>query len=207
MQLLAKPWFIAILALISMLGTQAVALKLYWSELFPEKKEKALVIRREEPEPFAWGFSSQSINSLEEELKERLIALESREAELHAYEGRLAADRAEIEEIMQQVEQMRSSLLDKVVKLELDEEKNLKNLAKTYSTLTPEAAVSIFNELDDSTVVKIMFFMKTDIQGAILEEMATSNRGLAEQVKRAAKISDMLRLFTDNSRNDLQPNI
>ena len=49
--------------------------------------------------------------------------------------------------------------------------------------------------------------MTSDTVGAILQEMATANGGVAEQVRRAAKISDMLRLFTDNTQNNLQQNI
>ncbi|MDQ8202535.1 hypothetical protein [Pelagicoccus sp. SDUM812003] len=207
MQILSKPWFIALLGLILAIGTQLIALKLSWQELFPEKKHKAVVVTREEPKAYEWGFSSDYIMQLKNELENRLLALDAREQDLVAYEGRLAADRAEIEDIKKQVELMRDELMDGVVKLEADEQDNLKRLAKTYSTLTPDAAVNIFRELDDSTVVKILFFMKTDTVGAILQEMATANGATADQLRRAAKISDMLRLFTDNTKNNLQQNI
>lgn len=202
MQILGKPWFIAVLGLILAVGTQFIALKLSWNEIFPEQKQQALVVKREAPEPFAWGFSSDSILTLKQELENRIAALDVREQNLAAYEGRLEADRLEIEDIKEQVERMRDELMEGVVKLETDEQDNLKRLAKTYSALTPEAAVSIFRELDDSTVVKILFFMKTDVVAAILQEMTTANGVAAEQVRRAAKISDMLRLFTDNSNNN-----
>lgn len=204
MQILSKPIVIAVLALVLMVGTQFIALKLYWAELFPEPDESALVVTRDEPEPFQWGFASEYISELEEELKARIAALDLREQELLDYESRLGADRAEIEEIKTQVEQMREHLLEGIVKLEASEVDNLKRLAKTYAILTPEATVNIFRELDDSTVVKILFFMKADTVGAVLEVMATANGGVAEEVRRAAKISDLLRLFTDNSKDNLQ---
>lgn len=204
MNILSKPIVLAVLALVLMLGTQFVALKMYWTELFPEPSAKVTVVTREEPEPFEWGFASEYISNLEEELKQRITALEVREAELAAYESRLGADRAEIEEIKDQVELMREHLLEGIVKLESDEKDNLKRLAKTYAILDPKATVSIFNELDDATVVKILFFMDSETVGAVLEEMVTANGNGSEQVKRAAKISDMLRLFTDNSKNNLQ---
>lgn len=206
MQILSKPWFLAVLALVLMLGTQVVALKLYWDEVFPAGP-KTVVIKREDPKGFTWGFSSNEIVQLELELKTRLANLALREQELSDYESRLAADREEIEDIKNQVARMREKFVESVVKLEADEQKNLKTLAKTYSAIAPEAAVSIFRELDDSTVVKILFFMKSDTVGSILEEMATAEGGVAEQVKRAARLSDMLRLFTDNTQNQLQPNI
>ncbi|MDQ8196954.1 hypothetical protein QEH56_02280 [Pelagicoccus enzymogenes] len=204
--MLSKPLVIALIALVLMVGTQFVALKMYWSELFPEPEASAVVIKREEPKPFEWGFASEYITQLERELHERIMMLDAREEELNAYEARLGADRAEIEEIKTQVERMREHLLEGVVKLESDEVENLKRLAKVYATLTPDATVNIFRDLDDSTVVKILFFMKSDTVGAVLQEMATANGGIAEQVRRAAKISDMLRLFTDNTKDNLAQN-
>ncbi|MBD5778674.1 hypothetical protein IEN85_04170 [Pelagicoccus sp. NFK12] len=204
--MLSKPLVIALIALVLMVGTQFVALKMYWSELFPEPEASAVVIKREEPKPFEWGFASEYITQLERELHERIMMLDAREEELNAYEARLGADRAEIEEIKTQVERMREHLLEGVVKLESDEVENLKRLAKVYATLTPDATVNIFRDLDDSTVVKILFFMKSDTVGAVLQEMATANGGIAEQVRRAAKISDMLRLFSDNTKDNLAQN-
>ncbi|MDQ8182344.1 hypothetical protein [Pelagicoccus sp. SDUM812005] len=201
--MLSKPLVIALLALVLMVGTQFVALKMYWTELFPEPQATALVVKREEPKPFEWGFASEYISQLERELHKRIMMLDAREEELNAYEARLGSDRAEIEEIKKEVELMRENLLEGVVRLEADEVENLKRLAKVYATLTPDATVNIFRDLDDATVVKILFFMKSDTVGAVLQEMATANGGIAEQVRRAAKISDMLRLFTDTSKDNL----
>lgn len=202
MKILNKPIVLALLALVLMLGTQFMALKMYWVELFPEPNNKVTMITREEPEPFEWGFASDYITNLEDELRQRIASLDARNDELQAYEARLTADRAEIEEIKNQVEMMREHLLEGIVKLEADEKDNLKRLAKTYAILDPESAVKIFNELDDSTVVKVLFFMDSETVGGVLEQMVDG--GDAQQVKRAAKISDMLRLFTDNSQNNLQ---
>lgn len=199
MKILSRPWFIAVLALFLMIGTQFLALKIYWEELFPSGEQEAVVVTRKEPEAFHWGFSSEGIAQLEEELLSRIAALDAREETLDNYEQRLQSDRAEIEEIKAEVELMRDRLLEGVVKLEGDEQENLKRLAKTYATLDADATVNIFRELDDSTVVKILFFMKADTVGAILQEMATVNGGAGDQVRRAAKISDMLRLFTDTT--------
>lgn len=208
MQMLTKPFVIAIIALVLMVGTQFVALKLYWKELFPEPDNHAVVVTREEPEAFQWGFASEYINELEMELHSRIAALDSRKEELVAYEERLVADRAEIDEIKAQVEQMREHLLEEVVKLEASETENLKRLAKTYAVLTADATVAIFRELDEATIVKILYFMKADTVGAILQEMATATGTppdqAREQVRKAAKISEMLRLFMDTSKDNLQ---
>lgn len=193
--LLGKPWLLAILALVLMLGTQFAALKLYWHDLFPKETSTPVhVVKRSEPEAIQWGFSSDGLNRLKGELELRLSMLELKEEELAAYETRLKSDRIEIEEIKKQVEMMRDTLLEDIVRLEESEAKNLKILAKTYSELEPDATVKIFAQMDDAMVVKILFFMKSQQVGGILQEMAVAQ----ENPKRAAKISDMLRLFTDD---------
>jgi len=196
---MSAPWFLAVLALVIMLGTQFAAFKIYWDELFP-KSHEVLVIKRDDPSPLNWSFSSDEIVRLREELEKRLAEVENREGELAEFDARLQADREEIETIKENVELMRQTLMEDIVRLEDAESRNLRNLAKTYAELEPEAAVSIFNELDDDTVVKIMFFMKPETVGLILQEMATQ-QGQQGLVKRAAKLSDMLRLFKDETQN------
>lgn len=198
MSILSKPWFLAVLALVMMLGTQFVALKMSWSELFPAPP-KIKLIKRGDPSPLEWSFSSEEIVRLREELEMRMAKVAAQEEALERYEERLQTDKEEIEDIKNSVDLMRQTLLAEVVRLEGTEATNLKTLSKTYSELNPEAAVSIFGELDDTTVVKILFFMKSDKVGAILQQMAEEGGTNEKLVQRAAKLSDMLRLFTDNT--------
>lgn len=201
MRFLNAPWFLALLALALVLGTQVVAFKIYWKELFPPPKD-ILVVHRQDPSPLHWSFSTEEIEALQRELESRLEKAKEKESFLASYEARLEADRAEVEDMMRNVEIMRDSLLQDVIRLEEAEQRNLKTLAKTYSELDAPATVNIFNELDDATVVKIMFFMKPDIVAEILEEMATRQGANGALVRRAAKLSDMLRLFSENPGAD-----
>ena len=125
--------------------------------------------------------------------------LDERQARLVSYEVQLKSDREEIEAIKKDVEEMRETLLKDVVEVEEWERKNLKILADTYGNLDPDATVSIFKELDDATVAKIMRFMKPDTIGEILQEMAMQGGGNEALIKRAAKLSNMLRLSKDES--------
>lgn len=196
--LVSKSWFLAILALIMMLGTQTVAYLLYRDELFPKQKD-VLVIKREDPSPISWSFSSDDLRNLKSELDDRAAALDEKEKRLSSYEAQLISDREEIEAIKQDVEEMRDTLLKDVVEIEEWERKNLKMLADTYGNLDPDATVSIFKELDDATVAKIMRFMKPDTIGEILQEMAMQGGGNEALIKRAAKLSNMLRLSKDEN--------
>jgi len=197
--LLSKSWFLAVLALVIMLGTQVGSYVLYRDMIFPAKKD-VLVIKREDPSPIAWNFSSDDLKRLKTELDKRLAEVVEKEENLATYEARIQSDRIEIEEIKAGVEQMRDTLLKDVVAVEAWEGKNLKTLADTYGNLDPDATVKIFSELDDATVAKILRFMKPATIGDILQEMAVQGGGNDALIKRAAKLSDMLRL----SKDDLQ---
>lgn len=197
--LFSKAWFLAVLALALMLGTQVGAYLLYKDQIFAAKKE-VVVIKRNEPSPIAWNFSSDSLVRLKSELDSRLAEIAKKEANLLSYEAQLQSDRIEIQEIKAEVEEMRNTLLKDVVEVEDWEKKNLKTLADTYGNLDPDATVSIFSELDDATVTKILRFMKPATIGDILQEMATQGGGNEALIKRAARLSDILRL----SKGDLQ---
>jgi len=77
--------------------------------------------------------------------------------------------------------------------------KNLKSLSQTYSNLTPKAAVAIFTEMDDTTVVKILSLMKADVVGPIFEEMSKDKSEKNNQAQRAATLSERLRLMKAKS--------
>lgn len=197
--LLTKSWFLAVLALVIMLGTQVGSYVLYRDKIFPADKD-VLVIKREDPSPIGWNFSSDDLKRLKSELDKRVAKIAEREANFVTYEARLQSDRIEIEEIKAEVERMRDKLMKDIVEVEAWEGKNLKTLADTYGNLDPEATVSIFKELDDTTVAKILRFMKPATIGDILQEMAQQGGGNEAMIKRAAKLSNILRL----SRDDLQ---
>ena len=84
---------------------------------------------------------------------------------------------------------------ERVVAIGADEAKNLHSLAQTYSTLTPHAAVAIIKEMDDTTVVKILSLMKPDVVGPIFEDMAKPNGGDDTLARRAAALSEKIRLM------------
>jgi len=83
----------------------------------------------------------------------------------------------------------------RITMISADESKNLRSLAQTYTNLTPKAAVSIFREMDDATAVKILSLMKPDVVGPIFEEMANNAYGDSSLARRAAILSDKLRLL------------
>jgi flagellar motility protein MotE (MotC chaperone) len=85
-----------------------------------------------------------------------------------------------------------------LIEVTADESKNLRTLASTYTSLTPKAAVTILREMDDTTAVKILSLMKPDVVGPIFEEMARNAATDAPLARRAAQLSEKLRLMKAN---------
>jgi len=145
-----------------------------------------------------WDFWTIEMENLANELKEEKKRLQQESDQLDQRAGRLASDRQELDRIRLDLEGMRKQIDQKVVVIRVDEVKNLKTLASTYSTLSPKAAVAILKEMDDATVVKILSLMKIDVVGPIFQEMALTPTGAPDGStlsKRAAALSDKIRLM------------
>ena len=82
-----------------------------------------------------------------------------------------------------------------MIEIQADESKNLRSLSQTYANLSPKAAVAIIREMDDVTVVKILYLMKPDIVAPIFEEMSKTSDKDGLLSRRAAVISEKLRLM------------
>jgi flagellar motility protein MotE (MotC chaperone) len=206
MNMLRNPWILAVLAVVLGVGAQAAFFVVKLGGMaggHGEEEEHAGPTHTPTyaPPTLSWNFVTPAIDELGTELRTRVAAVERREKELEDYQRRLEAERAELEklkidldEIRKGLEARRDAFMATVLEVKEGEEKNLKTLAATYTTLTPPAALAIFREMDDDTVVKILAFMKPDPVGQILEEMARTRDGDATLAPRAAAISNKLRL-------------
>ena len=89
---------------------------------------------------------------------------------------------------------VRREITSKVIEIQADEAKNLRTLAQTYTSTTPRATVAIFREMDDVTVVKILSLMKSESVAPIFEEMTRTAATDPALAKRAAVLSEKLRV-------------
>jgi flagellar motility protein MotE (MotC chaperone) len=142
-----------------------------------------------------WDFWTVQIESLANELKDGKAQLKKESEILDQREARIAAQERELAAMRSELEAMRKDLSDRIVGIRADEAKNLRSLAQTYSNLTPRAAVAIFREMDDATAVKILFLMKPDIVGPIFEEMSKTAGTDGTLARRAAILSEKLRVM------------
>ena len=142
-----------------------------------------------------WDFWTIEIENLSSELKEERLRLQKQAEALELRAARLAAEEKEFAKLRANVELLRKQIAEKVIEISADESKNLRALAQTYATLTPRAAVAIIRELDDTTAVKILSLMKADSVGPIFEEMSKPSPDTEPLARRAAMLSERLRLM------------
>lgn len=194
-KLLGNPAIVAVLGIVS--GT-AVGVMSFWKTA-NHLIDQAIAARPEAPvaegKEQGWDFWTIEIDGLSSELKEEKARLRQQADTLNQRADRLAAEQAELNKVRADIEAMRAEINRKVIEVSADEMKNVKSLSQTYSTLSPKAAVAIFKEMDDATAVKILSLMKSDIVGPIFEEMSKTSGPDGPLAKRAAALSDKLRLM------------
>lgn len=138
----------------------------------------------------SWQFFDPEVDQLIEELTAKKEKIEKRERELEELARRLETERAEISTITQAVVSAQQQFDRAIVRVKQEEAGNLKRLAKTYATMTPEIVSSVLGEMEDEQIVRILMFMKEQEVAVVLEALA---KGGENQVKRVAALSDRLR--------------
>jgi flagellar motility protein MotE (MotC chaperone) len=142
-----------------------------------------------------WDFWTIEIDNLASELKEEKARLGKQAELLDQRTARLAAEQQELDKVRSSVEATRKEIGERVIEITADEARNLRTLAQTYTNLTPRAAVAIIREMDDVTVVKILALMKPEVVAPIFEEMSKASDRDSVLARRAAVLSEKLRLM------------
>jgi len=185
-------------ALIGILAGTAVGLGWFWraADALVAQAIAAIPAPPEnESKVQGWDFWTIEIDGLSSELKEERARLRQQAEVLNQRAARLAAEQQELAKIRTDIEGMRAEIGRKVIEITADEGKNLRTLSQTYASLTPKGAVAILREMDDTTVVKILSLMKSESVGPIFEEMAKTAGADGTLARRAAILSEKLRLM------------
>jgi len=197
MNKLANPIVVILLGLIFGVGTTMGVLMQASSKLLEGASEAAKARRPAEvaePEKH-WDFWTTEIENLANDLKEERALLKQRSEQLDQREARMQLEVQELEKTRRQIESMRTAIDQRLAEVTAGEAANLKKLAQSYSVLTPKAAVTIFREMDDTMVVKLLALMKPEVVGAIFEEISKQSAADPALAKRAAQLSERLRLI------------
>ncbi len=152
-------------------------------------------LARAEQKAQGWDFWTIEIENLANELKDEKARLAKQNDALDQRTARLAAERQELEKLRTELEATRTEIRQMVTEIGADEMKNVRALAQTYTNLSPRAAVAIFRELDDTTAVKILSLMKSDVVGPIMEEMTRTAGPDGVLARRAALLTEKLRVM------------
>ena len=197
---IVNPRVVAVAALIASIFVGPVW---YWRNASPLVARAVAVHRaagavekqkQEAQRAHGWDFWTIQMENLASELKEEKARLNKRSEDMDRDKARLDAERQELDRVRTDIQAMRQEI-DRVIMIKADESKNLKTLAQTYTALTPAGAVAIIRELDDVTAVKILSLMKPDAVGSIFETMATTASPDGTLARRAAALSEKLRLI------------
>ncbi len=187
-KLLTSSWMTVVISALLYLGSTV----LFWKTPTIPPVAEAAISETVGTGP-SWEFRNPEADQLIAELKVEKQSLDKKEQQLNELAVRLQAERAELNQATQSVHQLQADFDQNVTRVREEETANLKKLAKVYSAMSADAAANILGDLDDTTVVKIMVFMKDADTAAIFESMAKKGKADA---KRAADLSERLRLAT-----------
>lgn len=145
-----------------------------------------------------WDFWTVEMENLSNDLKEERAKIKAREEAVAQREALLVVEQRELDKTRKQIESLRASIDQRIIEVKTDEMANLKRLSQTYASLSPKSAVAIFKQMDDNVLAKTFSLMKPDIVGSYFEEMGKQSASDPDLAKRAATLSEKLRLIKAN---------
>lgn len=138
----------------------------------------------------SWKFHNPDIDQWVAQIKSERDALAVREQQLKDWEARLAAESREIATVTQSVTRTQQEFDKRVVLFSDQEKDNVKKQLKLVADMTPDGAVAMMNEMPDDEVVRLLYSLKPDVSGAILDSMSKLN---ADSARRAAALTDKIK--------------
>jgi flagellar motility protein MotE (MotC chaperone) len=145
-----------------------------------------------------WDFWTVEMENLSNDLKEERAKIKTREEAVAQREALLAVEQRELDKTRKQIDTLRINIDQRIIEVKTEEMANLKRLSQTYATLSPKSAVAIFKQMDDTVLAKTFSLMKPDVVGTFFEEMGKQSASDPDLAKRAAILSEKLRLIKAN---------
>lgn len=152
----------------------------------------------------SWRFRNPEFEQWIAQIKAERDTIAVREEQLKEWETRLKAENREISTVTQAVTKLQNDFDKRVLLFQEQETVNAKKQVKIVSGMSPEGAAAMLNEISDDETTKLLFLMKADVSGPILDAM--SKRGQL-YARRAATISQRLKdVLPTGGTNNLTSN-
>jgi flagellar motility protein MotE (MotC chaperone) len=185
-RLLTSSWFVALTSCVVYLATTVILLR-------PSQFAMAQAVHQASRSPNddpSWRFRNPEFEQWVEEIKSEKEALRLREQQLRELQTRLDAERQEILTLTQAVHHLQTQFDKGVVRFKEQEIDNLKLQTKIIAGMSPEGAAAILNEMPEDEIVRVLFSLKADQSGQILESMSKTGK---TEAKHAADLALRLR--------------
>lgn len=115
--------------------------------------------------------STQALEDVAADLKQRQAELDRREAEVTRREETLAATRVKLDGQLDRLEALRDEISGMIEKVEADEEARLQQLVAIYEKMKGKDAAKIFDRLDQDVMLKVAVRMREAKLATILAKM------------------------------------
>jgi flagellar motility protein MotE (MotC chaperone) len=184
---LQSSWFTALTGCLLYLAVTAALLHPLPSGRRPTAASGTMTSAADQP---SWKFHNPEFDQWIEELRRQKEALTLREQQLQELQTRLNADRQELMVATQIIHRLQTEFDRNVLRFKDQEVENLKRQAKILAGMSPESAAILINEMSDDEAARILFTMKVNEAGALLEALSRMSR---TEAKRAAGLTEKMR--------------
>ena len=138
----------------------------------------------------SWKFHNPEFEQWVAQIKEERATLAVKEEQLKEWENRLSAESGEINAVTQSVAKLQKDLEKRILEFSDQQAINAKKQLKLMSGMTPDGAMAVLSQYSDDEAVKILYLMKTDVSGPILDAMTKAGPSMT---KRASDLSKRLK--------------
>jgi flagellar motility protein MotE (MotC chaperone) len=184
-RILKSSWFVALTGCLLYLATTLALLN---PAEFAGARPVVPEQRSADDDP-SWKFKNPEFDQWVAQMKQEKDAMAAREQQLNDWQTRLDAERQEISTVTQTVAQLQAQFDQNVIRFRAGEAENVKRQAKLIAAMSPEGAATLFGNMSDDDVVRILFTMKIDEASLVLDAM---NKMGKTESKHAAMLTERM---------------
>jgi len=200
-RILQSPATVLVVACLTFFLTMFIMIRsLPLGQVKPAAKEPLMA----EDDP-SWKFHNPDIDQWVSQIKEERDSIAVKEQQLKDWEARLAAESREISVVTQAVSRTQAEFDKRVLQFTDQQKDNVRKQIKVIADMSPDGAAAMMNEMPDDEVAQLLYTLKADISGAILDAMSKQGGAPA---KRAAALTERIKdILPSPATNNLTANV